>query len=161
MVRTTLGAEVDTTVTVSGSESVDFVDLSQTSTLTAGSEETVRLTAQSGTVIETLGFKLAAPQVSAATSGFHFAQLQVGGIGIRALNLNSLNDAGLNYQTGAIQTANNGGSPSDPSAQQQAPLGLRADNVSPITIKYSNQLDVDQTNSRTYQFALRVITVSE
>jgi hypothetical protein len=161
MVRTTLGAEVDTTVTVSGSESVNFIEIDQTGSVSPNTAETTLLTAPQGSVIELLGAKLGVRQPSAPTSGTHRLQVRSAVGNIEAVFLESNHNTRLLYDTGLIQFADVRAVPTTEVAQQQAIRGYRADSTNGINLRYVNVTDAAISEKRKYRLWTRQIEVAD
>jgi len=161
MVRTTLGAEVETTVTVSGSESVDFIDATQSGTVSAGNTEIATVSAPTGFIYELLALKVTIPIPGSATSGSHDLLLTSQEERINRLFMQSDNTANLTYDNGVISSANTVQKPPNNVSQTLATGGLRADDTNGYRLRYRNGLDVDQPNDRRYKLWARQIEVGE
>lgn len=161
MVRTTLGAEVDTTVTVSGSESVDQIDASSSTTVSASQGENVIVRPPSGTIYDLLALRLTAEPPAGSSSGNHSITLRSEDLFIGAVDLESFHSDPLEYTSSEIIDASANQVPSSSAAQAQAVRGLRADNSSGFLIRYFNDTDADQTQNRIIRLWVREIQVSD
>jgi len=161
MVRTTLGAEVETTVTVSGSESVDYLDARRSSTVSANSAELITVRPPAGFVYELITIKLDIRGISGEGSAQHQVGLQSETLGITTLFGRSSGDDRLRYQTSHWANASQSKQPPDVAAAVTAVKGLRADDSNGFQIRYQNQTASDQTGDRIYQLWVRQIEVGE
>lgn len=161
MVRTTLGAEVETSVTVQGSESVDFINLDQSTTVPAGQEETITLRPPTGFVYEILTARLQAPAIPGSATNTHDISVQTELETIRVLQLRSDATTKAEYARGFIRSGNQRQNPPTATAQTLAVRGLRASPQAGISVTYRNFSSTDQTAQRRYRFAVRQIQVAE
>jgi len=161
VVRTALGAEVETSVSVQGSESVRFIDATQTGTVSSGGSESVVVTAPPGTVLELLGLTVVVQLPSSATAGDHTVDILSDTKQIVVLLMRSDSTARIFYGTGFIQEANLISDPPTVRAQQEAIRGYRVDDTNGLEIVYSNQLDAAQSDDRQYKLWAREIQVAE
>lgn len=159
MVRTTLGAEVSTEVTVAGSESVDFLRVRETGNVSGGTTERTNVRAPAGRVYELLGLRFDVSEVSSTASGQHLVQLQSESESIRALSANSSGSDDVTYTASNFESATSSQSPSTDVAQLLAPRGLRADDTNGYQFSYSNLTGSTQTGARTYRLWVREIKV--
>lgn len=161
MVRTTLGAEVDTTVTVSGSESVVFLDASQGSTVSANQGENVVVRPQPGFVFELLSLRARIPAVSGTAGSNHFVELRSESQSISSFFARSGGDKVIFYDTSYIRSATIEAQPPSTTAQTLAVRGLRADPSNGYEFRYQNGTSQDQSSSRDYQLWVRRIRVED
>jgi len=161
MVRTTLGAEVETTVTVSGSESVDFLTLDKTSTVSSRSVERTIVTAPAGSVYELVTVKLQASGISAATSGKHGWLVGSDSLSGGILSFNSNAGDDVEYDFSTVRSGTKIQLPSDPAAQSLVLRGLRFDSTDGLNLRYRNDTDADQPGRRNIELWVREIQVSE
>jgi len=163
MVRTTLGAEVETSVTVSGSETVDFVAETFTSSLASNATQEIVIRPPSGFLYElrALRFFAFGPSRSGATSGSHKAVLQSETSRINVLSLTSNHDTLLRYENSHITDADISSQPPSTTAQTLAVRGLRADAQSGFLLAYENNTNSSTSETRAIQLWVRQIQVSE
>jgi len=161
VVRTTLGADVETTVTVSGSESVDYLDITQTTTVSAGGRENVNVRAPSGAVYELLALVAAIPGIAGTSGKTHELRVKSESEGIKVLTAGSNGPDFITIDNQIVKRATNIQRPSTEIAQQSAVQGLRADSSNGFQFRYLNDTNSDQTGTRTYRLWVRQIRVSE
>jgi len=161
MVRTTLGAEVETDVTVQGSESAELVNLDQSDTVPGGGSEVVTLRPPAGSIFELLSARVVVRDVSSTASDNHDFTIQTETQDVRVLQARGSADANLSYSKSEITSANVFQLPSSTTAQLLSVRGLRASPQSGIQVEYRNFTSTSQTQDRTYRFAVREIQVSE
>jgi hypothetical protein len=161
MVRTTLGAEVETTVTVSGSESVEYLDATSGGTISANTQETILVRPPAGAIYELLSFKAIAQDFGAASDGEHDITLRSEAERIAALRIQADAANDILYAQSHILRGNLRQDPPDVTAQTLAPRGLRASASNGFEFLYRNQADADQTRDRGIQLWVRKIEVSQ
>jgi len=159
MVRTTLGAEVETNVSVSGSESVTFLEFDQTETVPANTTENATIRAPQGSILELLSLDLFIPNHGTASDGDHRFDLRSESQAIPVLSI--VSDAGVNiqYSFSTVNTGNIAQTPSTDVAQGEAVRGIRADENNGFQFNYRNRSSVDQTSRRRYSLWVRQIQV--
>jgi len=161
VVRTTLGAEVETTVTVSGSESVDYLTATQGGTVSANGREDVNIRAPSGSVYELLALVAVIPGIGGTSGQSHELRIRSESEGIKVLTAGSNGPDFIIINDQIVQNATGTQNPSTEIAQQNAVQGLRADSSNGFQLRYVNNTSNDQTGNRIYRLWLREITVSE
>lgn len=161
MVRTTLGAEVDTTVTVSGSEDVEFLSADSTVTVPAGGSEETIVRPPTGSIYVLLSLRLAVGSVSGSSTGEHGFIVNSESLRIGALAALSNNTDGAAYDLSHIQSATSNQQPIAPGDQTTAVRGLRAGPSNGFLIRYVNSTDASQADNREIRLWLRKIQVSE
>jgi len=161
MVRTTLGAEVETSVTVEGSESVDIVVVTGSGTVAGGSSEEVILRAPAGVIYEILAVNLRVDAVSSTATDIHFVRLQSESKSVNVVQGNSDANTKILYQSSHFTKANQGQRPPDVAAQGPTVSGLRADSSAGFQFQYVNNSSQDHTDARRYKLWLRQIQVGE
>jgi hypothetical protein len=161
MVRTTLGAEVETSVTVQGTESVDFINLDRTTTVAAGEQEEIILAPPTGFVYEILSARLTVPLISSSASSIHELNVSSQVAQIRVLSIQSDSTNRMDYARGFIRDGNQRKHPPTATAQTLAVRGIRASPQAGIAIVYRNFSSTDQTDLRKYRIAVRQIQVGE
>lgn len=159
MVRTTLGAEVETTVTVSGSESVDFVRADATATLSANNQESVIIRASEGEIYEVISASLQARSVDSQASKTHFIRVKSETQNIVVALGRSNGDSDIKYQRSYWNQADDLAAPEPPGDQTAALRGLRIGSNNGLVIQYKNFTNFDQTTRRRFRFWVRVIQV--
>jgi hypothetical protein len=160
VVRTTLGAEVDTTVTVSGSESVDYLTVDQTNDLGSGNTRLTTIRPPAGNVYELLGIRLTCNVPGTASSGSHGFDVESETAAVRLLDLKSDHTKQVEYSRGEVTAANKTALPKSAVAQVQVLKGLRFDENNGLDISYTNNLDITQTRDRFIRVWVRQIEVS-
>lgn len=161
MVRTTLGAEVETTVTVSGAEAVDFLTLDQSSTVPANTDNVTIARPPDGFIYELVTVRLVADGVSSATSGGHGWALESESLDTVVLKFSSAPTDFVAYNTSTVSKATSRSTPSDPTAQSLLLRGLRFDSTDGLAIRYFNSTNADQTQTRNIEAWVRQIQVAE
>jgi len=160
MVRTTLGAEVETTVTVSGSESVDYLNLDQTSDIPDADSQTTIVRPPSGSVYELLAIILVSTPPSTADSGLHEIQMKSETAEIPLLFMRSDHTTLVRYRRGNINRANLVQQPANDQILIQLLQGLRFDEDNGLEITVSNELNTVQTETREIRLWVREIQVA-
>ncbi len=160
MVRTTLGAEVETSVTVAGSESVETVNIDQDQTLPAGANETLLVRPPSGFIYVLLGVKIFIRGVSGASSDTHQVNLQSEADNISVLEGRSSGEKPIEYQHAHFVSATVSSSPTAPGDSTRSVRGIRASDTAGFVLKYFNPDSQDQTSTRQYRLWVRRIQVS-
>jgi len=161
VVRTTLGAEVDTTVTVSGSESVELVDLTQSGSVSSGNAEVVSLTAPTGFVFEVLSVTLIVRGISGAGGINQKLSIRAGGGKLVIAGATSSPTSPVRYNQSYWIQADVEANPASPGDQTAAVRGTRADDSIGINIRYKNNTDSNQTADREYKLLVRRIQVGK
>jgi len=161
VVRTTLGAEVDTTVTVSGSESTDFIEQTRSTALSAGASETINVRPPTGKIYELLAFRFRALSPGGAAGDRHILFLRSESKAIAVLAGIASGDKELQYNTSFFQDADDTQRPPTAAAQTAAVKGIRADATNGFQVFYQNDTAVSQTNDRETKLWVREIEVSE
>jgi len=161
VVRTTLGAEVDTTVTVSGSESVDFLNADRTTNIPSGGAESVTVRPPSGSIYELLGLRLSIDGISGEGATSHFLKVRSEAEIIGVINGSSVGDSDISFRFGYWRTATDNSEPESTTAQTTVIQGLRADDTNGYLVRYDNGTNSAQTATRQYRFWVREIEVSE
>jgi len=161
VVRTTLGAEVDTTVTVSGSESVEYIRADSTDTLAADGSESIVVRPPTGFVFELLAYRFEVDAPSSSGSDVHAMILKSESRTIDLLQANSTDTDDIVYKANHIVTGTTKQSPPTATAQALATRGARADSGNGFLIQYFNTSTATQTDSRTIRLWVREIAVSE
>jgi len=161
MVRTTLGAEVETSVTVSGSESIDFITKDRASTVASGGFDSIIIRPPAGRIYELLGLRVVAPAPNGASSGTHKFTIQSETNQVSPLQGISNHTDPVIYRRAYLKSATDTQDPPDTTAQALAPKGLRADESNGYNLFYKNDTDVAQTGAREQRLWVREIKVSE
>jgi len=160
MVRTTLGAEVETTVTVSGSEAVDFVSVDSTPNLADGDEEVIVFRPPDGVIYEVMGLRFDALSPSGSDTGDHGFRLRFEGQDINILHIRASGNKRCQTLNGEAAFADVFALPPDPAAFQAQTHGMRLDSTGGLQLRYRNRSGAIQGNRREVRFAVRAITVS-
>jgi len=161
VVRTTLGAEVETSVTVSGSESVDYINRDQTTDLPAGDREVVIVRPPAGFVYELLGLRFLVRDIPAATTGSQEVQVQSEAERIGILAVKGSQSDNLNYTAEGLSGGTVFADPADTTSQILAPRGLRADENRGFRFRTFNRTDADNSVPRQYRLWVRQIQVGD
>jgi len=161
VVRTTLGAEVETTVTVSGSESVDYINRDQSTTLPSGGSETIIVRPPTGFVYELLDLSIFIRDVAPASSGTHEFIVSSEAERIDFLKSDGDHTKDLGYRINGLIGGVSVNEPDNTTAQLIAPQGKRADETRGFLIKTFNRTDADQTDTRQYRLWVRQIQVAD
>jgi hypothetical protein len=161
VVRTTLGAEVETTVSVSGSEGVAREFLDQSTSLADNTTEIVSVAPPSGVVYELLALKVSVRGVSGATGNDHRVEVAHEATGQTVLTMTSNPTDRIDYRDNIVNTATRTQRPSTEIAQLMTVRGLRADSTRGFRIAYRNRTGLSQTQTRQYRFVFREIQVEE
>jgi hypothetical protein len=126
-----------------------------TSSLASGNSETVEIYAPAGSVYRVIGMLLNAEKDADAAGGAHRFVVETAGQ-VRMLRGESAHTEAVRFDNGTWDIANNDQSPADGDVQT-ALQALTATENEPISIKYINDLDVPQEESRTYRFAFEEV----
>lgn len=161
MVRTTLGAEVETSVTVSGSESVDYINADKSTTLPSGDSESIIIRPPTGFVYEVLTLTFIVPGVSSATSGTQRIDFESEEERISTLTAKASQSNDLTYDSRALTGGSSIEAPPNTTAQIIAPRGLRGDETRGFRFFTQNNTNADNTNERRYRLWVRQVQVSE
>lgn len=145
------------TVATQDRPNVKVVDLSQTTTVAAGSTENLETFAPSESLYRIVGAKIIAPPPTGAASGFHIFKILTGG-GIALLAGRSGYQTDIRFHRSYWRTANEVSEPPNEAAQQEAISSLKATESQPVEIEYQNQTDVDQTDNRTIKLLVEEAT---
>jgi hypothetical protein len=160
MVRTTLGAEVDTTVTATGSEGVDIINLDDDTTVADGTADTKVVRPPTGEVYELQQIRFRYRATNGAgfehTVSFGLEGTTVG-YGFYASNPGT----DIRYGNSTVRAADRTQRPADSVSQLLAPRGIRADSSTGYQIIYNNVSGADQTAPRELQLLVRSIQVGE
>lgn len=161
MVRTTLGAEVETEVTVSGSEDVKYVNADSNATIPAGGRETITIRSPTGTVFEMLTVRLRAFGISGQASEDHNLRLRSEAEQIRSLLFISAGDKALEYADSRVASGTISQRPETTTSQTLAVKGLRATDTNGYQVQYRNNTSASQTGRLTVRLWVRQIEVGE
>jgi hypothetical protein len=161
MVRTTRGGEVEASVTIEGSESVDFIEADRSTSIPANGQETVTLRPPVGSIYVLISARVTVRPPSDATSGTHVFQIKSENSIINNLTLESDHTDNLIYDNSFIQEGTVNQRPTSPGNQTLAVKGLRADPVNGFAVEYFNLTDAEQTNLRQIRLSVREIQVAE
>jgi hypothetical protein len=148
MVRTTVGTIAEAELSVQQAESITTINASQSSTVNSGSSERTVVTAPSGTILRVLALRFFARAPSGASSGDHSLNIQGPATNVSYLVAQSdfSNEIVLNQTV--IKSANLSATPTTEEAQSSTIRSLQSDDSQGIVLEYSNDTDVDQTESR-------------
>jgi len=160
MVRTTLGAEVETTVTATGSEGVETINLDDDTTVAAGTTDTKVARPPTGEIYELQQIRFKYPATN-GTETAHSVDLGVegtaAGYGLYASNPGS----DITYEDSTLKAADREQVPADSVSQLLAPRGIRADSSNGYRIIYKNLTGADQTALRELRLLVRSIQVGD
>jgi len=140
-------------------ESVEWLKLTDTSEVAAGSDVTTTVYAPEDYIYELLYLGLQVNPPAGATTGTHGFRIEVTPIVLKVLNGSSTYDTQVRYDYGYWYSANNSQFPTTEIAQLMAPRGLRIDENTPLKIVYYNMTDAVQTNTRFIYLWVRKIKV--
>jgi len=136
--------------------SFEGLNLDSSDTVLAGEAEIIDILAPAGYIYELINANLFAPFVSGATSGSHYIVVYALGIfGVMFGYASYSKD--LQFNNSYWHLADIDATP--PSDQLLALQSCRADEDSPITIRYNNDTDADQTQLRNYRFMIKKVRV--
>lgn len=141
-------------------ERVEPIDCSQTGSVAAGSIENTTVYAPSGYIYELLGAYINVPFDADATSGDHFVAVNMTGINLDLLYMESTYDTALIYKDCIVMSANSVQRPSAEAAQVKCLRDNRIDESNGLKIQYKNETDVAQENDRIYHLLVRKVKVS-
>jgi len=163
MVRTTLGAEVETTVTVSGSETVDFISEGFSSSVASGDNQLITIRPPAGFIYELRAFNFFAlnPASSGATTGTHQMRLKSESKQVTVLTLEASHNKLLRYQNGHAADADVSENPPATTAQTNVVKGLRAGAQNGYQIEYKNRTDSSTSELRRVKLWVRQIEVAQ
>jgi hypothetical protein len=160
MVRTTLGAEVDTTVSVSGSESVEFINADLSDTIPAGGQTFIDIRPPDGSIYVLLAMLLDIDDPNGSSTGDHEVRFQSEKAVVELIFAQSDHTERLKYDDKTITFGNLTKLPTGEAAQALATQGPRADDTNGFQLDYRNNTDVDQTSGITFRLWVRKVQVS-
>jgi hypothetical protein len=161
MVRTTLGAEVETSVTVQGSEAVDFLEADQsTDVVDTGSDSSI-IRAPANRIYELVALKIIIRDPGGTTDGFHRLRVQSESEGIELLRAESDGTTNIIYRSGGYQAANLVSQPTGAGNGSLVVRGARVDETNGLEILYDNRSGATQTRTRLIRVWVREIQVGE
>jgi len=157
MVRTTLGAEVETNVTVAGSESVDFLSVDQSTDVADGTNDVVIVRPPSGFLYELVSLGM----LVRSTGGTGEHRLIVQSEAQRVTILRGVSDGTttIRYQGGTFSSANIEAIPSSSGQGSQQVRGARIDSGNGLAFEYQNRSGATQTDNRRLRLWVRKIQV--
>ena len=161
MVRTTLGAEVETTVSVQGAEQLKIIDATITSDIPNTVKETVIVRSNTGTVFNVRGIRVTTGSPGGQSSKQHDVFLKVEGTAINQLTATASGDKPIAINDNIIQDADKDKVPSTEQAQATVLQNLTADDSNGLSIEYRNISGATQTNRILIQVLVREVRVSE
>jgi hypothetical protein len=161
VVRTTLGAEVDTTVTVSGSESVEYISADFTPPIAANTGVSTIIRPPNRFVYELLSFRMTIDSGTGDASGNHSVLVRSETEQVNILAGKATGDQPLQYDTNYWQAADISADPDTTAAQVQSPRGVRADSGNGYEIFYNNNTANVQNSGIAVRLWLQQIEVSE
>jgi len=160
MVRTTLGAEVETTVTATGSEGVETINLDDDTTVAAGTSDTKVVRPPTGEVYELQQIRFTYQPTNGTESG-HTVNLRLEGTAVGYGFYGSNPGTAIEYGDSTVKAADVQQLPTDSVSQLLAPRGIRADSSNGYRITYNNTTGADQTALRELKLLVRSIQVGE
>ena len=141
------------TVAVNNRPTLANEDLSQSGTLSSGSQETVELFAPAGSVYQVINMLIYVPFPGTETSGSARVDVEpMGDSGSMLVGKSDHDGDRVEYKHSEWLNANSAQKPSDKTAQTMVLKQLVATESSPIRVKVENSLDVDLTGDRTIVF---------
>lgn len=152
--------ELASAVTTQKSESINWVDLTQTDTVSSGSSDDVTHYADSGYVEVLLSLFIYIDPPDSASSGNHYINVEDSSGRIYILYGESDYSTRIRYDYGMWVSANNSQAPTNEIGQIMNPRFIRIDEDNGLTFHYVNYTDVDQTNNRRISVLLRRIKVA-
>jgi len=161
VVRTTLGAEIDTTVTVSGSESVEYLSDDFASPIAANSLMSKVIRPPDRFVYELLSIRLGVGSGTGDSTGTHNMFLRSESAQVSVILGKATGDQPLEYVNNYWNSADISADPDTTAAQVQSPRGVRADPSNGYEIFYINNTANAQNSDVTVRLWLRQIEVSE
>jgi hypothetical protein len=157
MVRTTVGTIAEAELSVQQQKQVTTISADQTATVSAGNNQDTLIKAPSGSTISVVAASIRAPAPSGASSGRHQVQLSGPDAAIRYLTAGSDFGDQIFIRESVIDTATGRVRPGTDAAQASTIRALTADDTQGLNIRYQNDTDVDQTQTR----RIRLVTVQE
>ncbi len=134
------------------------VDVSSTSEILSGEEETIELYAPNGYVYRCKAMFLYAPSPSGASSGHHIITVNIVGP-IDILYMDSNYNDPITYTRCEVYIASKEHHPTDNTVLGLIPNYLFADENNSLRVKYINSTDVSQTNTRVVRFLIEKVRV--
>jgi hypothetical protein len=159
MVRTTLGAEVETNVTVSGSESVEFLEIKRTSDVLTGDREATAVRPPAGSLYELIAASLLVDDPGGNSTDTHRLDVQSESETIPILNIISSGDKQIELINNTVTDGDVNQNPGTDAAQVLTLKGARASNENGYQFRYINKSGATQTGRRRYRLWLREIEV--
>jgi len=148
VVRTTVGTIAEAELSVQESEKVTTISADQTATVTSSSISTTNVLAPSGTIISVIGIRFQVSAPSGATSGNHQVQIQGPNGTVRFIFARANFGDQILIDDGIVKLASSTVAPASEAVQSNNISSLTADDSQPITFRYANGTDADQTNTR-------------
>jgi len=161
VVRTTLGAEVETTVNVSGSEDVDFINADISAPISAGNNVIRTVRPPTGALYELISLRLEAANPGGSSGDSHDITLRTELQGITTLVGVASGDQRLRFNGSFFQDADSVQRPPTPAAQITAIKGSRASETAGFDLRYRNKTAVTQTTDVKIRLWVREITVGD
>jgi len=146
MVRTTVGTIAEAQLSVQQSESVTTVSTDQTSTVSPSDRQKTTITAPSGTLLSITAIRLIAPPPGGATSGDHAFLIDGPNATIRFLLAGDSHDKFLVLSSNGSGAARQ--TPADPVVFQRQIQSLTLDDTNGVVVKYDNNTDASQSQTR-------------
>lgn len=140
------------TLAINERPELSAIDVSQTSTLAAGSNQQTAIYAPSGSIYRVLSMELDAPSPGGTTGNHAFA--------VRPMDHtpNLYGDAPYTDRLAWVRmhwfSAANASHPPDGGAAVESVLNLRATENAPILVQYNNGTDADQLDTRTIKLVV-------
>jgi len=160
MVRTTLGAEVETTVNVTGAESVEFIRSDIGGPIPDGSEASAVIRPPTGFLYELISIRLFAPNPGGTSSGTHELRVRTESKQIGILLGTASGDKRLFFNQNIWVDADDRQRPFNQAGQTTAVAGGRASETAGITVRYLNRSTVSQSSDITVRLWVRKIQVA-
>lgn len=151
---------VDSKIGMMPSESVEFVDASQTSNVNSGTDNLTTIRSSSGYLYDILGLLILVSAPYNGSSGTHSVTVKSETEHIKILEGKSAYDSNIYYRFGHWAEADSNQDPANEITQMEVIRGLRIDSSNGLKIRYSNDTDVTAGGTRKYTLWVRKIRVS-
>lgn len=145
-------------VSVVGNKSILILNNDQTATVASGSNETVTITPPTGKLYHLIGMWLNASAPSGATTGTHAFNLATGSVDL--MYGASVYSSSCTFDWSYWYVADSAKRPPGDDAPAILMGKLTFDNSNPLSIRYINSTDVDQTSTRRYRTLFLVEVVA-
>lgn len=144
------------TIATQSRPEVEAINSDRSTTVAAGTSETVEIYAPTGSNYEVRGSTIQVP-AAGGTTGNHTFEVRTAGR-VMVLRGRSGYQDEIRFEMGHWRTAPTSALPSDQSTAKQIENSLRATENSPLEITYDNSTDADQTDTRIIRYTVEEVS---